>query len=69
MFSKIDVNGDDASEIYAFLKSGHPDEEGNEDIAWNFTKFLVGSDGNVLQRFAPQVTPEEIGEAVKARQA
>ena len=65
MFSKIDVNGDAASEIYGFLKAGHPDEEGNEDIAWNFTKFLVGGDGNVLQRFAPQVTPEEIGEAIK----
>jgi glutathione peroxidase len=66
MFSKIDVNGDDASEIYQYLKSGNPDEEGKEDIVWNFTKFLVGRDGQVLQRFAPQVTPEEIGEALKA---
>jgi glutathione peroxidase len=66
MFSKIDVNGDDASEIYQFLKSGNPDEDGKEDIAWNFTKFLVGRDGQVLQRFAPQVTPEEIAEAAKA---
>ncbi len=66
MFSKIDVNGDGASEIYQFLKSGNPDAEGKEDIVWNFTKFLVGRDGQVLQRFAPQVTPEEIGEALKA---
>ena len=66
MFSKIDVNGDGASEIYQFLKTGNPDEEGNEDIAWNFTKFLVARDGKVLQRFAPQVTPEEIAEAAKA---
>ena len=65
MFSKIDVNGDEASAVYRFLKSGNPDEDGNEDIAWNFTKFLVGRDGQVLRRFAPQVTPEEIGEAVK----
>jgi len=66
MFSKIDVNGDGASEIYQFLKTGFPDAEGKEDIAWNFTKFLVGRDGQVLERFAPQVTPEEIGEAAKA---
>ena len=64
MFSKIEVNGDGASDVYRFLKSGHPDEEGNEDIAWNFTKFLVGRDGQVLRRFAPQVSPEEIGQAV-----
>jgi glutathione peroxidase len=66
MFSKIEVNGEGASEVYQFLKAGNPDEEGNEAIAWNFTKFLVGRDGQVLQRFAPQVTPEEIAEAVKA---
>ena len=66
MFSKVDVNGDDASEIYQFLKAGQPDADGNEDIAWNFTKFLVGGDGQVIQRFAPQVAPDEIAEAIKA---
>jgi glutathione peroxidase len=65
MFSKIDVNGDGASEIYQFLKTGFPDAEGKQDIVWNFTKFLVGRDGQVLERFAPQVTPEEIGDAAK----
>ena len=65
MFSKLEVNGDGASEVYQFLKSGNPDEEGNEDIAWNFTKFLVGKDGQVLKRFGPQVTPEEIAEAIQ----
>ncbi len=60
MFSKIDVNGDDACAVYQFLKSGNPDEEGNEDIAWNFTKFLVGRDGAVIKRYGPQVTPEDI---------
>ena len=65
MFSKIDVNEDGASDVYRFLKSGNPDDEGNEDIAWNFTKFLVGADGQVMRRFAPQVTPEEIAEAIK----
>lgn len=64
MFSKIEVNGDGASDVYRFLKSGHPDEDGNEDIAWNFTKFLVGRDGQVIRRFAPPVTPEEITQVV-----
>ena len=66
MFSKIEVNGDGASDVYKFLKTGNPDEEGNEDIAWNFTKFLVGKDGQVLKRFGPQVTPEDIGGEVGA---
>ena len=66
MFAKIEVNGDGAHDVYRFLKSGNPDEEGNEDIAWNFTKFLVGRDGQVLQRFGPQVPPEDIAEAVGA---
>jgi glutathione peroxidase len=66
MFAKLEVNGDGAAEIYQFLKAGHPDDDGNEDIAWNFTKFLIGRDGQVIQRFAPQVTPEEIAEAAKA---
>lgn len=60
MFAKIEVNGADESPVYSFLKAGHPDEGGNQDIAWNFTKFLVGRDGHVLERFGPQVTPEEI---------
>ena len=66
MFAKIEVNGDDACDLYSFLKKGHPDEEGNEDIAWNFTKFLVGRDGQVIARYGPGATPEEIGEALAA---
>ena len=60
MFSKIEVNGDGACDLYPYLKSAAPDEEGKEDIPWNFTKFLVDRSGNV-KRFGPQVTPEEIG--------
>lgn len=67
MFAKVDVNGADSCDVYRFLKSGHPDEDGNEDIAWNFTKFLVDGDGQVVARFAPQTTPEEIGEIFSAR--
>jgi len=61
MFSKIEVNGDGACDLYRFLKSSQKDEDGNEDIGWNFTKFLVGGDGRVIARFGPMVTPEEIG--------
>jgi len=64
MFAKIEVNGDGACDLYRFLKSGHPDEEGNEDIAWNFTKFLVDRSGQVIARFGPTTTPEEIGKAL-----
>ncbi len=62
MFAKTEVNGDGACELYRFLKAEAPDEEGNPDIPWNFTKFLVGRDGRVLKRYAPQVTPEQIAE-------
>lgn len=60
MFAKVVVNGDDACDLYKFLKAGNPDEKGTEDIGWNFTKFLVGRDGRVIARFGPQATPEEI---------
>lgn len=65
MFSKIEVNGPGTCDLYRFLKSGHPDEEGNEDIAWNFTKFLVGRDGQVIERFGPATPPEEIEQTLK----
>ena len=64
MFAKIEVNGDGACDLYKMLKSAKPDEEGSADIPWNFTKFLVGRDGEVLARFAPQTTPEELDEAI-----
>ena len=63
MFAKVDVNGEDAHPVYNFLKQT-VDEDGNADIAWNFTKFLVGPDGQVVQRFAPTVTPEDIGATI-----
>ena len=64
MFAKIEVNGDGACELFKMLKSAAPDEEGNQDIPWNFTKFLVGRDGQVIRRFGPKTTPEEIGAAL-----
>ena len=61
MFAKIEVNGAGACELYQMLKNAKADEEGKADIAWNFTKLLVGRDGSVLERFAPTVSPEDIG--------
>ena len=61
IFSKIEVNGDNACELYQWLKSKKPNPDGKADIAWNFTKFLIGKDGSVLARFEPQVSPENIG--------
>ncbi len=60
MYAKIEVNGDGACDLYRFLKAGNPDDDGNEDVAWNFTKFLVDGAGQVVQRFPPQTSPEEI---------
>lgn len=60
VMAKIDVNGDKADPVYEFLKSSAPGLLGTEAIKWNFTKFLVGKDGRVLKRYAPQTRPEEI---------
>jgi len=62
MFSKVEVNGDDTCELYQWLKSEKSNAESKADIGWNFTKFLVATDGSVAARFEPQSTPEEIAE-------
>ena len=61
MFAKIDVNGDDAHPLYQWLKTRSAGVLGSEAIKWNFTKFLVGRDGQVVKRYAPTDTPEKIG--------
>ncbi len=60
MFSKIEVNGAGACDLYRYLKAAQPGADGKEDIPWNFTKFLVGKDGQVIKRYEPTVTPEQI---------
>jgi len=62
MFAKIEVNGPNTHPLYQHLKSARPGLLGSEAIKWNFTKFLVGRDGTVLERYAPKETPEKIGE-------
>jgi glutathione peroxidase len=65
MFAKVDVNGDQAHPLFQHLKSEAPGVLGTEGIKWNFTKFLVGRDGKVVKRYAPQTKPEEIAEDVE----
>ena len=60
MFDKIDVNGSDASPLFKFLKHESPGIMGTEAIKWNFTKFLVNKDGQVIKRFAPKDGESEI---------
>ena len=60
MFSKIDVNGEDAHPLFKYLKSMKKGLLGSEAIKWNFTKFLVDKDGKVVERYAPTTKPEDL---------
>jgi glutathione peroxidase len=60
MFAKLDVNGPNAHPLFQFLKHEKRGVLGSEKIKWNFTKFLVGRDGEVAARFAPTATPESL---------
>ena len=62
-FKKIDVNGKEEAPLYTYLKS----QKGGlfKKIKWNFTKFLVDKEGNVVERFAPTTKPEDIEEIIK----
>jgi glutathione peroxidase len=66
MFEKVDVNGDHAHPLFVQLKEAAPGVLGTQAIKWNFTKFLVGRDGTVLDRFAPSDTPDAIGKKIQA---
>ena len=66
MMEKINVNGSDAHPVYQWLKSQAPGLLGTEGIKWNFTKFLVGKDGRVLKRYAPQDAPSKIAADIEA---
>ena len=61
LFAKCDVNGADTHPLWRQLKAARPGVLGSEAIKWNFTKFLVGADGEVLARYAPTDAPERIG--------
>ena len=60
MFAKVDVNGSGAHPLFKHLTSAKKGLLGSEAIKWNFTKFLIGKDGAVIERYAPTTTPEAI---------
>lgn len=66
MFAKVDVNGAQADPLYQWLKNSRPGLLGTEAIKWNFTKFLVGRDGTVLKRFAPNSAPDALRADIEA---
>ena len=66
MFAKIEVNGAGADPLYKYLKKEAPGLLGSEAIKWNFTKFRVDREGNVVERFAPTDTPESIEKKIVA---
>ncbi|MEZ6135322.1 MAG: glutathione peroxidase [Pirellulaceae bacterium] len=59
MFEKIEVNGDEACELYKQLTATEAKPVGAGKISWNFEKFLVGRDGKVVARFSPRTTPDD----------
>ncbi len=66
VLAKIDVNGDGADPFYKFIKQEKPGLLGSQAIKWNFTKFLIDKDGNVVKRFAPADKPENLKPAIEA---
>jgi glutathione peroxidase len=62
---KVDVNGGNAHPLYKYLTAAKPGLLGLKDIKWNFTKFLVDRQGNVVKRYAPTDTPESIAQDIE----
>ena len=67
MFAKLDVNGEHADPLYKWLKSEGKGVLGSEAIKWNFTKFLIDTDGQVVKRYASTDSPEKIGKELLER--
>lgn len=65
MFDKVDVNGSQAHPLFDFLKAAKPGLLGSQSIKWNFTKFLVNRQGEVVSRYAPLTTPEKIAAEIE----
>ncbi len=66
MMAKVEVNGTQAHPLYQWLKDEAPGLLGSKGIKWNFTKFLVGRDGKVIKRYAPQDAPEKLAADIEA---
>lgn len=69
MMAKIDVNGDNAHPLYQWMSKEAPGLLGTKAIKWNFTKFLIGRDGQVVKRYAPTDTPQSIATDIEAELA
>ena len=65
LFHKIDVNGEHADPLYRHLKKARPGLLGSEAIKWNFTKFLVDRNGQVVERYAPNAEPASIASDIE----
>jgi glutathione peroxidase len=65
IFNKIHVNGSKSDPIYQFLKEQLPGVAGTTQIKWNFTKFLINKNGEVIERFSPQAEADEIEASIK----
>ena len=63
-FSKVKVNGKEEEPLFRFLKDNAPENKG-KNVKWNFTKFLVDKEGNVVHRFEPTDTPESIEKSIE----
>ncbi len=66
LMGKVDVNGADAAPLFKWLSQEAPGLLGSQSIKWNFTKFLVGKDGQVIKRYAPQDTPQSLAKDIAA---
>ena len=65
MFSKIEVNGPGAHPLFKYLSEEAPGLLGSKSIKWNFTKFLIDREGNVVSRYAPSTDPEKIASDIE----
>jgi glutathione peroxidase len=65
MYAKVDVNGSDADPLFAWLRAEQGGLLGDR-IKWNFTKFLIGRDGRVIARYAPQTAPADLTGDIEA---
>jgi glutathione peroxidase len=65
MMAKVEVNGAGTDPLWAWLKSSAPGLLGTEAIKWNFTKFLIGRDGKVKKRYAPDIAPERLRDDIE----
>jgi glutathione peroxidase len=66
LMAKIEVNGEEATPLYRWLKRETPGIFGTRNIKWNFTKFLVGRDGKVVRRYPPTVKPARLERDIEA---